>query len=374
MKIALVVHDARPGGGQDRYVLELANRLSRSHDVTLFARTADQLHSRVSFHPIEAPARPLPLLARTFARRARKAVADQSWDIVHTVGGALPGAGVITAQYCHAAWREAARRWESDLVGVGEGLYRAVDTRLAMRDERRAARHPGLRGLIGVSQRTLDEWRASYGAAPPVQAVVPNGVDLTQMRPGTSDDRRRLRADLELPESATVALLVGALVRKGVETAVWSLCPVPKHVHLVAVGAGPYDKVRALARRAGVASRVHLVGPVRDIARYYAGADVLLFPTRYEPFGMVVAEAWACGVPVIASGVTGAAEWAGDGDSVLLVTDPTDAKGFSQALVRLLDDRDLAARLSQEGRKVAEGLTWDRVVADTESVYRRVLG
>ncbi len=113
MKIALVVHDARPGGGQDRYVLELANRLSETHDVTLFARTTENLASTVTFHPVRAPARPLALLARTFAHRARKALSQQRWDIVHCVGGALPGASVVTAQYCHHAWRQAARKWRS---------------------------------------------------------------------------------------------------------------------------------------------------------------------------------------------------------------------------------------------------------------------
>lgn len=373
MKIALVVHDARPGGGQDRYVLELANRLSETHDVTLFARTTENLASTVTFHPVRAPARPLALLARTFAHRARRALSQQQWDIVHCVGGALPGASVVTAQYCHHAWRQAARKWRSELVGAGERIYRAADIRLAMHDERKTARHPALRGLIGVSRRTLDEWRSAYGAAPPVQAVVHNGVDLSQFNPGTSEARRRLRSSLKLPDSSKVALIVGALVRKGIETAVWALGPLPDHIHLVAVGAGPRERVRSLALRAGVSGRVHVVDPVGDIERYYAGADVLVLPTRYEPFGMVVAEAWACGLPVVASGVTGATEWATNGDSVLLVSDPTNVQGFAKSLIRVLEDAPLAERLSRGGRDLARRLSWERVVADTEAVYEKVL-
>lgn len=373
MKIALVVHDARPGGGQDRYVLELANRLSETHDVTLFARTTENLASTVTFHPVRAPARPLALLARTFARRARKALSQQQWDIVHCVGGALPGASVVTAQYCHHAWRQAARKWRSELIGKGERIYRAADIRLAMHDERKTARHPALRGLIGVSRRTLDEWRSAYGAAPPVQAVVHNGVDLSQFNPGTPEARRRLRSSLKLPASSKVALLVGALVRKGVETAIWALGPLPDDVHLVAVGAGPKERVLSLAVRAGVSGRVHVVDPVADIERYYAGADMLVFPTRYEPFGMVVAEAWACGLPVVASGVTGATEWATNGDSVLLVSDPTNVQGFAKCMIRILEDAPLAERLSRGGRDLARRLSWERVVADTEAVYEKVL-
>ena len=373
MKIALVVHDARPGGGQDRYVLELANRLSETHDVTLFARTTENLASTVTFHPVRAPARPLALLARTFARRARKALSQQQWDIVHCVGGALPGASVVTAQYCHHAWRQAARKWRSELIGKGERIYRAADIRLAMHDERKTARHPALRGLIGVSRRTLDEWRSAYGAAPPVQAVVHNGVDLSQFNPGTPEARRRLRSSLQLPDASKVALLVGALVRKGIETAIWALGPLPDDVHLVAVGAGPKERVLSLAVRAGVSGRVHVVDPVADIERYYAGADMLVFPTRYEPFGMVVAEAWACGLPVVASGVTGATEWATNGDSVLLVSDPTNVQGFAKCMIRILEDAPLAERLARGGRDLARRLSWERVVADTEAVYEKVL-
>ena len=373
MKIALVVHDARPGGGQDRYVLELANRLSETHDVTLFARTTENLASTVTFHPVRAPARPLALLARTFVHRARRALSQQQWDIVHCVGGALPGASVVTAQYCHHAWRQAVRKWGSELIGTGERIYRAADIRLAMHDERKTARHPALRGLIGVSRRTLDEWRSAYGAAPPVQAVVHNGVDLSQFNPGTSEARRRLRSSLKLPASSKVALLVGALVRKGVETAIWALGPLPDDLHLVAVGAGPKERVRSLAARAGVSGRVHVVDPVADIERYYAGADMLVFPTRYEPFGMVVAEAWACGLPVVASGVTGATEWATNGDSVLLVSDPTNVQGFAKCMIRILEDAPLAERLAQGGRDLARRLSWERVVADTEAVYEKVL-
>jgi glycosyltransferase involved in cell wall biosynthesis len=347
--------------------------LSETHDVTLFARTTENLASTVTFHPVRAPARPSALLARTFARRARRALSQQQWDIVHCVGGSLPGASVVTAQYCHHAWRQAARKWRSDLIGTGERIYRAADIRLAMHDERKTARHPALRGLIGVSRRTLDEWRSAYGAAPPVQAVVHNGVDLSQFNPGTSEARRRLRSSLKLPDSSKVALLVGALVRKGIETAVWALGPLPDHVHLVAVGAGPRERVRSLAVRAGVLHRVHVVDPVGDIERYYAGADVLVFPTRYEPFGMVVAEAWACGLPVIASGVTGATEWATNGDSVLLVSDPTDVQGFAKCLIRVIEGAPLAERLSRGGRDLARRLSWERVVADTESVYEKVL-
>ena len=368
-----MVHDARPGGGQDRYVLALANHLSRRHDVTLFARTAKGLASTVTFCPIDVPGRPLMLLARTFARRAQAAVSQEDWDIIHAVGGAMPGANVVTAQYCHAAWRRAARRWPSEVIGPVERMYRGAETRFATRDERHAARHPSIRGLIGVSRRTLDDWRVAYGATAPIQAVVPNGVDLERFKPGPTDARRTLRASLGLPESSRLALLVGALVRKGVETAIWAVAALPDGVHLVAVGAGHHAAVASFAARAKLSDRVHIIAPVADIERFYAGADLMLLPSRYEPFGMVVAEAWASGLPTVASGEVGAIEWATPDEEVLVVRDPADARGFASAAQRILEHAPLANQLRERGIELARQLTWERVVRDTERVYERVI-
>jgi glycosyltransferase involved in cell wall biosynthesis len=374
LKIALVVHDARPGGGQDRYVLELANRLSECHNVTLFSRTATAVEPRVRHIPIVVPGRPLLLVARTFAQRARGILNRGIWDVVHTVGGALPGANVVTAQYCHHASRNAARRWKTGLASPLHRLYRAVEAHQAINDERTAARHTNLRGLIAVSRRTLHEWQEAYRPVAAVQTVVPNGVDRKRFQPGGPTARRELRASLGLPDSARIALLVGALVRKGIETAVAVLSRLPPAVHLVAVGAGPHVRVRALARQAGVGDRLHLEEPVSDVARFFAGSDVFLFPSRYEPFGMVVAEAWATGLPVVASGVTGATEWGTPGENILVVEDPQDVDGFANAANRILDDDVLASKLAEHGRALARTLSWEHVTSDTESVYEQILG
>lgn len=372
MRIALVVHDARPGGGQDRYVLELANRLGSRHEVTLFARTAVGLGPGVRFQQIAAPSRPLVLLARMFARRAWQAVNLERWDVVHTVGGALPGAGVVTAQYCHRAADEAARRWPSEHTGRLESAYRRLDSYFAANDELAAARHPGLRALIGVSRRTLNEWKAAYRPAAAHEAVVPNGVDAERFRPAEPEERAELRRSLGLQGSARIMLLVGALVRKGVETALQALAQLGDDVHLVAVGAGPHERIRATAQHMGVAARLQLLDPLDDIERFFAGADLFLFPSRYEPFGMVVAEAWAAGLPVVASGPTGALEWATPNEDAIIIADPTDAGGFADAARRILGDPALAARMAQRGRELAKRFTWEQVAQETESVYRRV--
>jgi glycosyltransferase involved in cell wall biosynthesis len=374
MRIAFAIHDARVGGGQDRYGLELVNGLSQHHDVMLFARSAQGLAPGVTFHQINTPDRPAALRARVFSGRVSRYLTSSEWDIVHTVGGALEGATVITAQYCHTAARAAARRWPSELVPPLERGYRVFNSIAAVRSERRAAQHPRLRALIAVSRRTLREWCDSYQAAPPLQAVIPNGVDCSRFKPGDGCERRALGDELGIPESGRILLLVGALVRKGVETALRALPSLPPHTYLVAVGAGPQSRVTALAEKLGVQNRVRLVLPAPDVERYFRAADVFFFPTRYEPFGMVIAEAWAAGLPVVAAETAGALEWATAGEDVLTVADAGDAAAFAAAADRILNDSRTARQLAERGRALAQQLTWDHVIRETETLYERVLG
>ncbi len=373
IRIAFVIHDTRVGGGQDRYGLELVNGLAEHHKVSLFARTAQGLAPGVEFHPINAPDRPASLRAQVFSGRVKRHLASDEWDIVHTVGGALEGATVITAQYCHVAARAAARRWPSGLIGPLERGYRAFETIAAVRSERRAAQHAKLRALIAVSRRTLCEWRDGYRAAPPLQAVIPNGVDCTHFRPGDGSERRALGDELGIPKAGRILLLVGALVRKGVETALRALSSLQPHAYLVAVGAGPRARIATLAAKLGVRDRVRLVAPTPHVDRYLRAADVFVLPTRYEPFGMVIAEAWATGLPVVTAETAGALEWASAGEDVLTVADAGDAAAFAAAAEQILNDSVTARRLSERGRALAQQLTWDRVVRETEAVYQRVL-
>ena len=102
LRIAFVIEHASRGGGQDLYALELLNRLGAEHAITLFARSATGLDERVTFHPIATPSRPGLLRSQVFQRRAARQVAKSVWDIVHSIGGSLPGATVLTTAFCHA--------------------------------------------------------------------------------------------------------------------------------------------------------------------------------------------------------------------------------------------------------------------------------
>jgi len=362
VRVALVIHRLRPGGGQDRYGLELARRLPGRCTLEVVTISAEgDIPRSVRVRTVAAPSRPAVISVPLFRIGARRALAGRHFDVVHAVGGALPGATVITAQFCNAAWREAS---------AAPGLYQRVALAQAVAIERRAYRHPALRAVIAVSRRTADEVEGHYGPLAVPVTVIPNAVDAVHFRPAAPHAAHGAPPRPGLPR----LLLVGAFERKGLDVAIRALAMMKVPAELLAVGSGRRTAFASLAESLGVGDRVRLEPPSGDIAEVYRTADAFVFPTRYEPFGMVIAEALASGVPVVTSAVAGAAELVRDGESGFVVPDSEDAAGFARALDRVLgSDPAARARMAAAAREAVRTVTWDDVAERTFAVYQATL-
>jgi glycosyltransferase involved in cell wall biosynthesis len=168
----------------------------------------------------------------------------------------------------------------------------------------------------------------------------------------------------------------GRLVHaKGVETLVRAAarCRTPG-MRLLFVGDGPERRrVERLARRLGVAGRVHVTGfvPHDAIPGVLATADLLVLPSIYEEFGTVLVEALHARLPVVASRVGGIPDIIEDGVNGLLV-EPGDPSALAAAIDTVLGDRALAARFSAGAGRRAAAYRLDRVGAEMETLYRRL--
>ncbi len=127
------------------------------------------------------------------------------------------------------------------------------------------------------------------------------------------------------------------------------------------------DRVRAL----GLEHRVRMLGFLerRELVEVLRGARALLFPSRFEGFGVPVLEAFHVGTPVVATTAGSIPEVAGD---AALLVDPGDARGLAVELERVLDDGDLAQDLVARGRARTSAHDWSRVVANVERELARV--
>jgi len=162
------------------------------------------------------------------------------------------------------------------------------------------------------------------------------------------------RGSLDTPPDVPLALALGRLhVNKGFDVLLAALARVPR-LHLWLAGEG--ELAATLQRQAavlGIAARVRFLGWREDIPALLAAADFLVCPSRHEPLGNVVIEAWAAGVPVVATASEGPGALIGDDESGLIVP-VDDAAALARAMIRLADDRGLRTRLAAAGRAAYE--------------------
>ncbi len=128
-----------------------------------------------------------------------------------------------------------------------------------------------------------------------------------------------------------------------------------------------------LAAALGVADRVMLFPPQPHtrLADFYTAADVVLVPSRSESFGLVALEAKACGTPVVASAVGGLRSIVRGGGLLVEGLDPAD---HAEAVLAILGDQALAARLGSVGAREALGFNWDATTSEVRAVYRELVG
>ena len=132
------------------------------------------------------------------------------------------------------------------------------------------------------------------------------------------------------------------------------------------------DGLCARAEAADDADAVVALGPVEEkvLHELYRGASALVYPSRYEGFGLPLLEAMASGTPVIASCAGAIPEVVGDA-AVLL--DPHDVNGWTDAIAQVVNDARLHADLRRRGLTRAAGFTWARTARATMDVYRKML-
>jgi glycosyltransferase involved in cell wall biosynthesis len=218
---------------------------------------------------------------------------------------------------------------------------------------------------------------------------VSNGLDVRRFRPAAAGEREQLRQAMGLPADGILILFAGLFsVDKGphVLFEAWRrLASGPAAgsslVYLGATQSRYYEVdaslasgIRAAADREGLAERVVFAGETRTIEQYYRAADIFVFPTRREAFGMVLVEAMASGLPCIASRIPGVTDdIVTDGENGLLV-EPDNVEALSAALARVLNDRALASRLGRAARQAVDPrFAIERTARQTLEAYRRLL-
>jgi len=270
----------------------------------------------------------------------RKYIARHRLDLIHSHKFKATSYSLL------ARWRLPCRlvatyhNWLTDTAALW--LYAALDKRLAGYCD----------AAVGVSGPVVQELRR-YVPADRVHQIG-NGVDTQSYR--RLLPRAEARRELQLPADRMLVGFVGRLsAQKGLSNLLRAIAEMPlalrTGVDLVITGDG--EKRRALndeAHMLGLADRTHFLGTRNDTPTIYSALDVFVLPSEQEAFPMVVLEAMACGLPIIATDVGDTARIIEDGVSGLVVR-PRNVDSLRQALSELLQNPDRARRFGEAARE-----------------------
>lgn len=354
MKRAFVTHHAEFIGGGEHSLLDLLRQLS-PEETLLATPSAGALTAEAEaagIRTLQLPMPPVGWRSLGAIHAWRRWLRQEQPDLIHAnssraalyAGLACLGMDIPLVFHCRVAERD---RWLDWLI-----------VRLASR-------------IVANSRATARRFRPRFAGK--IETIY-NGIELPAAietlpgRPAEVPDGRIVLCVARLSRWKRHDLLLAAFELLAAE--------IPELQLVLLGGNDPFDPgwqqvLRARAAAMSCGNRIHWLGQRGDMANWYAASEVLVLPSREEPFGRVVVEAMAHGVPVVAANAGGPAEIIEPGVSGLLVDDDTPA-GWAEALRLVLADASLRDRLIGGGRRRANEFSIERHVAAMLELFARL--
>ena len=204
--------------------------------------------------------------------------------------------------------------------------------------------------------------------------IIPYGVQTPTAL--ISPEERKFERERLVGQGKVMVLSIGVIqTRKNPINMLRALQDLPEHYHLVLAGGDGYgaEAAHAFISREKLESRVSVLGyvPSEAISRLYQAADVFLFPSFEEGFGLPVLEAMSYGLPVVAAGTSSLPEVGGD---AALYVDPHNPHEIAQTVRKAVEDEEFRERLIARGRERAGQFSWRRTAEAVLHVYEEALG
>jgi glycosyltransferase involved in cell wall biosynthesis len=245
--------------------------------------------------------------------------------------------------------------------------FSAIDRYIYEKKSRRSAAVADC--IVADSLQTKRDLIEFYSVPEQKIRVVYPGCDPAFFTTPSPEEVVNVKARYNLPRQ--YILSVGTIeTRKNMVLAVKALGTAKINIPLVMVGRStPYEAtVRETARSLGIADavRIFTTMPTRDLPALYAGAELFVYPSRFEGFGIPVLEALCCGTPVIAATGSCLEEPGGPGT---IYVNPDDVQGMSLAIERVLNDIDLRRQMAATGLLHAQNFTDEKIARSQMAVY-----
>ena len=367
MKIALVSpYDFSHPGGVGRHITALYNIfIPMGHEVKVIAPASREVND-FGEHFIRI-GRPFPIpasdsiirisLSMHLAPTIKEVLAQEKFDIIHLhepfmpmlCSAVLRFSNTVNVGTFHAAQGKPGYNWG-----------RPITTWMLSRRARK------LHGHIAVSKPAMD-YVSQF--VPGEYEIIPNGVDLNHFRPDVQPLEQYTDGKLN------IVFLSRLEYRKGANYLLKAFYEIKRQMpntRLLICGAGTrlrkrYEKWVKDVRLPDVVFTGMV--PEQDIARYYKTADIFCLPaTSHESFGLILLEAMATGRPIVATNIEGFAAVVTHGEEGLLVP-PMTVRPLTEALLKLLNDKQLRLQMGQKGLVTAQKYDWEGIAARLLAYY-----
>ena len=382
MRLAVVSPFVDRSHGTERALAELLERLARRYhcEIHLYSQRVADLDVQTSRSKLskdtgailwhKVPSIPGPqlirfvwwLIANWCLRRFDALLGRTTVDLILSPGINCMSADVVIVHALFYQLRELSRAGDAK-ESEGAGLLRALHRRayyvLLTCLERFIYRQRSV-SLAAVSQRTAGLLKRYFQRD---AVVIPNGVDTAQFSVAARTSRRsEARRRRNFHDTDFVLLLIGNDWRvKGLPAilAAMAAASAPP-LRLLVVGSDVSEPFREMAKRLGILDRCRWEDPQKDVIDFYAAADVYVSPSREDSFGLPVAEAMSCGLPVITSVMAGVSAQICHNADGFVLADPSDVRSLAELLERLYNDEALRRRIGAAAAATAQGWTWDQ--------------
>jgi glycosyltransferase involved in cell wall biosynthesis len=378
LRVAVLNRNFTPtGGGAERYSIALVEALAQQHEIHVFAQHIDHDVAGVEFHRIPLPFQRPRWLNQLWFAFATWLETRRGFDVVHshemTWWGQVQTVHVVPVRYSLFADRTGLAkvlRWIKVVTSPRLLAY------LGLERARFRIKH-GDRQVIIPSEALRATMLETYPACGPYLTAITPGVAVV---PGlaSSLEMKLARKSLGLPDAGHCVLFVANDYRKkGLSALLRAMQSLPPEVYLAVVG-NPQQVALVMGevQQCGLEGRVYFLGALQNVGPAYQASNCLAHPTQEDTFAMVVLEAMAHGLPVVASApqFCGISALLADEQNALILPDPLNGDALGVQLGRLIFDSALRERLSEGAVRFANEHLWSVSAQRQDAVYQAVVG
>lgn len=374
MKIAIIRKKYTFHGGAEGIFQDfLAMLVKAGHEIHIFAIhwEGTDLSRNIHFHKVPA------ITFNSFIRDLSFAISSffilkkqaHKFDIIQSHDKTLYQDICYVSDGCHIEWLKQRLR-RKGLFGKLTVILNPYHW-LVLTIERMIFKGHRFKKVIAMSGLIKNNIMDNYQVNGNDIVVMYHKVDLERFHPENKGRySEEIRRRYSIGKDEFVVLFVGSgFERKGVKYLLKAAELLRYPVTVLIVGKGSENRFKRYVNR----QRVIFCGPQKDVHKYYAASDVFVMPAIYEPFGLVYLEALASGIPVIATGLSGAAEIVQDGINGFIITLPEDYPTIAEKIQFLIDQREEREAMAMNARKLAESFSFAEYADEIMNLYKDII-